>query len=196
VKFQSPSRWGRCCIWHMLRGIPARCGVASSISDSRLCRRFSPLLDGDGVASLIRRMSNGPRRLALVSVPFSMGTVLHPGDDANIGRELQRSTCFSPLLDGDGVASSMPPRAVGVRYVRFQSPSRWGRCCIGPERMLARAAATKALCSFSPLLDGDGVASRRADASNLAAAYGIGSFSPLLDGDGVASFRSSTELPR
>ena len=63
--------------------------------------RFSPLLDGDGVASS-RSVSILRWRLA-VSVPFSMGTVLHR------------------CRDGCRRRRSQP----------FQSPSRWGRCCIG-----------------------------------------------------------------
>ena len=62
-----------------------------------------------------------------VSVPFSMGTVLH---------------LFSAVAVYQGVES-------------FQSPSRWGRCCIGGVEM---PAGTRLQC-FSPLLDGDGVAS-------------------------------------
>ena len=67
-----------------------------------------------------------------VSVPFSMGTVLH-----RRGIPPLSGLChsFSPLLDGDGVAS------------------------LGDER------ASGALLRFSPLLDGDGVASPMARAS-------------------------------
>jgi len=36
--------------------------------------------------------------------------------------------CFSPLLDGDGVASHPSSQRVR-RNLRFQSPSRRGRCC-------------------------------------------------------------------
>src|SRR5579871_5324581 len=85
--FQSPSRWGRCCFAAWVTRLPA-------------LRSFSPLLDGDGVASL-----DWPARAqakSFVSVPFSMGTVLlRPGrSTANA-----LSSRFSPLLDGDGVAS-------------------------------------------------------------------------------------------
>jgi len=88
-----------------------------------LSQRFSPLLDGDGVASQLTK------------------------SDAD-GLE-----GFSPLLDGDGVASESglmscyPPYRVSVPFsmgtvllrglrgveddetLWFQSPSRWGRCC-------------------------------------------------------------------
>ena len=109
--FQSPSRWGWCCIDHgQLNDAPSSC--------------FSPLLDGDGVASLIGSPVRTIRRL--VSVPFSMGTVLHPRSSRE-GARFRVS--FSPLLDGDGVASTWV-FCLQLDYVAFQSPSRWGRCCI------------------------------------------------------------------
>ena len=86
----------------------------------------------------------------IVSVPFSMGTVLHLLD---LSRSSHGPLRFSPLLDGDGVASRMSGHA---------APARHG---------------------FSPLLDGDGVASH-VQAKHTAQ---FSSFSPLLDGDGVAS---------
>ena|ERR1700722_1597328 len=85
---------------------------------------------------------------------------------------------FSPLLDGDGVASEWPERNTLLPRL-FQSPSRWGRCCIQRKDLYG---PTRFGC-FSPLLDGDGVASkfnRPEDKQRLC-------FSPLLDGDGVAS---------
>src|SRR5579871_1323309 len=60
---------------------------------------FSPLLDGDGVAS---RHWERFIRSYFVSVPFSMGTVLLLFNHHWI---FHRSPRFSPLLDGDGVAS-------------------------------------------------------------------------------------------
>src|ERR1700685_1380891 len=61
-----------------------------------------------------------------VSVPFSMGTVLHLDlpdfEDPDVEG-------FSPLLDGDGVAS-WDEMVSSVPIYPFQSPSRWGRCCI------------------------------------------------------------------
>ena len=91
---------------------------------------------------------SGSRSVHSVSVPFSMGTVLLA--------DCRRSTPymfsgFSPLLDGDGVAS---------RYER--TPAKLRR--------------------FSPLLDGDGVASMPVFPTRV-----LRGFSPLLDGDGVAS---------
>ncbi len=109
---------------------------------------FSPLLDGDGVASYKYGM-------------YEYGTL-----------------SFSPLLDGDGVASLQVNRLSLIRCL-FQSPSRWGRCCIADKRP---REVRKGLC-FSPLLDGDGVASAR----SLRMKATSSGFSPLLDGDGVAS---------
>ena len=113
--------------------------------------------------------------------------------------------CFSPLLDGDGVASRRAGQSRDSRTIRFQSPSRWGRCCIAQadprvtrQSSLFQSPSRWGRCCiptfqvatdgnsqrFSPLLDGDGVAShcladwRTADPHR---------FSPLLDGDGVAS---------
>src|SRR5579871_1788433 len=82
--FQSPSRWGRCCFTALRSAAALRSG-------------FSPLLDGDGVAS--------------VECTPEVG---------EIGR-------FSPLLDGDGVASH-ELAVLQVALDLFQSPSRWGRC--------------------------------------------------------------------
>ncbi len=64
---------------------------------------FSPLLDGDGIAS--PQSSATPPGSLPVSVPFSMGTVLLlkmllSERDGDLG--------FSPLLDGDGIASHLP----------------------------------------------------------------------------------------
>jgi Sir2 family len=64
-----------------------------------------------------------------VSVPFSMGTVLHP---CTRKLSMSPSSCFSPLLDGDGVAS-IHYYIDTIEVCLFQSPSRWGRCCIDPE---------------------------------------------------------------
>ncbi len=85
--FQSPSRWGRCCF------------VREDTVQRHDIQRFSPLLDGDGVA-FPRPTARGLRRTQ-VSVPFSMGTVL----------------LFSARTAGCSAA------------IAFQSPSRWGRCC-------------------------------------------------------------------
>jgi len=87
--------------------------------------------------------------------------------------------CFSPLLDGDGVAST-PRCGAGPLMVSFQSPSRWGRCCVESGAITLTSAPTR----FSPLLDGDGVASMVSPSHSSAQFLG---FSPLLDGDGVAS---------
>ena len=71
-----------------------------AITKQTLADRFSPLLDGDGVASSPRPLWKG--LFLTVSVPFSMGTVLHPFGGAD---SLMVNLRFSPLLDGDGVAS-------------------------------------------------------------------------------------------
>ncbi len=183
--FQSPSRWGRCCITALLRcGICANACFSPLLDGDGVASRtpwrfraasscFSPLLDGDGVAS-----STSSRRssyMRAVSVPFSMGTVLHR---LLYWPPVGGLACFSPLLDGDGVAS------MTVAPCLFHTGS------------------------FSPLLDGDGVAScaSRHDASGetlVSVPFSMGtvlhhardrqdrlrraSFSPLLDGDGVAS---------
>ena len=188
-RFQSPSRWGRCCILRACMG--------------RDCRRisFSPLLDGDGVAS-------SPRHLRTRS-----------------------GTCgFSPLLDGDGVASARRSRRP-FDCSPFQSPSRWGRCCIIAANRLRQGVLFVSVpfsmgtvlhrgevdiegCSSSvsvPFSMGTvlhrprstGVSGR----SHVSVPFSMGtvlhlrrlasrsfptsSFSPLLDGDGVASLPAS-----
>ena len=114
-KFQSPSRGGRCCF-------PFTCALEVPMSYG-----FSPLLEGDGVASTKPEAER--RYSALVSVPFSRGTVL------------------------------LPAKAIRARYrseLRFQSPSRGGRCCFRERPILLNDGIP---LSFSPLLEGDGVAS-------------------------------------
>ena len=139
VVFQSPSRWGRCCIATIM---------ASHYSD---LLRFSPLLDGDGVAS--HRLRSDSRASYGVSVPFSMGTVLHPLRSAiRIERPVIR---FSPLLDGDGVASR---RSDGDRLsvIPVSVPFSMGTVL----HQGVGASMPQVVSGFSPLLDGDGVASR------------------------------------
>jgi len=136
---------------------------------------FSPLLDGDGVASAF----NGT---TAASHGFRFSPLLDGDGVASVRavvRGVSGSVCFSPLLDGDGVASECigrrkrRPSDVSVPFsmgtvllpiglcpisatkLTFQSPSRWGRCCFTPAVMAFAAAAF----GFSPLLDGDGVAS-------------------------------------
>ena len=169
--FQSPSRWGRSCIivagtlpLDSMTGVsvPFSMGMvlhrrqSSECADARRC--FSPLLDGDGVASIgctdvltVYRFS--------VSVPFSMGMVLHRRRRLSLNRHGVASLGFSPLLDGDGLASLIScdarhsadcsvsvPFSIGDGLASvasscevgriatahaFQSPSRWGWSCIG-----------------------------------------------------------------
>src|ERR1035441_3687767 len=71
---------------------------------------FSPLLDGDGVASV------------------------------TLGSTVTLKSSFSPLLDGDGVASRHTADGE-PEYLRFQSPSRWGRCCIHAAIQIPRIEA-------------------------------------------------------
>ena len=112
-EFQSPSRWGRCCI------------LVLHLRQRELLDAFqSPSRWGRCCIPLPLRCIGGT---AVVSVPFSMGTVLHLPKNSQVGRKYPRR--FSPLLDGDGVASAQ--EAIRLSIVnRFQSPSRWGRCCI------------------------------------------------------------------
>ena len=163
--FQSPSRWGRCCIGTFGAG------------GKRPATRFSPLLDGDGVASM-GTLEGITRKLSRFS-PLLDGdgvasSAARPGhtwksgfspllDGDGVASHLEGVTGasisgFSPLLDGDGVAS-WAASAHTVVDMEFQSPSRWGRCCIVTK---IRSAALAIAC-FSPLLDGDGVASHPED---------------------------------
>jgi len=164
--FQSPSRWGRCCfqtcakpLWvSAFVSVPFSMGtVLLQALDDRQCvrfRRFSPLLDGDGVASRGSRSSNAA--LPPVSVPFSMGTVL--------------------LLDA---AAPAPEQSL-----RFQSPSRWGRCCFcGIAAHRTKTFSVSVPFSMGTVLLQGG---RRVRKNRCAR------FSPLLDGDGVASPSSSS----
>ena len=192
--FQSPSRWGRCCIDEVLidASVADKCfsplldgdGVASffRIGDGHFkIFSFSPLLDGDGVASQEWILSGtaAPR----FQSPSRWGRCCITGAWASYAR-VQRG--FSPLLDGDGVASYLAWLATSP-VVWFQSPSRWGRCCINPPAV----DGPERIARFSPLLDGDGVASvPRARHSSIP----VASFSPLLDGDGVASAREVTGI--
>ena len=158
--FQSPSRWGRCCIDRAVTcraslvqvSVPFsmgtvlhRRGARSSAAD---CTRFSPLLDGDGVASaksavafadgacfsplldgdgVASTLSTHAEALdSSVSVPFSMGTVLHPCSASGCHAWYYVSVPFSM-----GTVLHLARRADGCAVaVMFQSPSRWGRCCI------------------------------------------------------------------
>ena len=109
-----------------------------------------------------------------VSVPFSMGTVLHLSRAA----ENWATPSFSPLLDGDGVASTLTAPA-SARYSLFQSPSRWGRCCISfvPSCDHTSMQVSVPFSMGTVLHRGRGESPKR---------HALG-FSPLLDGDGVAS---------
>src|SRR5579871_3656816 len=78
------------------------------------------------MGTVLLRSNARPRLAKLdVSVPFSIGTVLLP---MNWLFSRWRWICFSPLLDGDGVASIAHQPLAPLGQL-FQSPSRWGRCC-------------------------------------------------------------------
>src|SRR5579871_55773 len=106
TSFQSPSRWGRCCFPRGRR--PAQ-------------------------------------RHLVVSVPFSMGTVLLRLLD---GPTVQCFFGFSPLLDGDGVASDFRYLDT-VAISAFQSPSRWGRCCFRFRTSTFYTTSSRASLPFS-----------------------------------------------
>ena len=176
VGFSPLSRRGRCCI--------------------RLCTDYF-----------------GTGRGPIVSVPFSMGTVLHPERWDSMACSFCVSVPFSmgTVLHLVKITTRLA-RSVEMSST-FQSPSRWGRCCISVKHRIAppahlttvpcfsplsrwgrcwvsfavRVKVSTSVLSFSPLLDGDGVASIE-DPSYYASIY---RFSPLLDGDGVASSRLS-----
>src|SRR5579863_1102516 len=103
-------------------------GVASPYRSAALelsTNRFSPLLDGDGVASRRPARTRSPDNS--VSVPFSMGTVLHLSY-----RVIQRSLdiLVSVPFSMGTVLHLVHGRAGRASGSSFQSPSRWGRCCI------------------------------------------------------------------
>src|SRR5579863_236550 len=94
---------------------------------------------------------------------------------------------FSPLLDGDGVASRAGYEGRSV-LVQFQSPSRWGRCCIHSDG----DDCIKANIVSVPFSMGT-VLHHRSHARKIATLI---RFRPLLDGDGVASFTNLLFLNR
>ncbi len=158
---------------------------------------FSPLLDGASVAS--RRRPPAVRRNYPVSVPFSMGPVLHL---RLFPLAVPPAVSFSPLLDGASVASTQQGNAVAAGTV-FQSPSRWGQCCI-KKRPSPRLTPSRVSVPFSmgPVLHREGPrpCSIR---SCVSVPFSMGPvlhlrsrndmeawkycFSPLLDGASVAS---------
>ena len=71
-----------------------------------MLHRFSPLLDGDGVASTAACTLHD-RRMSVVSVPFSMGTVLHPLLNSHI---LQHLTALREALSSQ------------IRFLRRTAP--------------------------------------------------------------------------
>ena len=163
--FQSPSRWGRCCI------------DSASLPNGPLCSFQSPSRWG---RCCIRRKSFGPPGCFWFQSPSRWGRCCIQPFRAGVGRQ---NLGFSPLLDGDGVASRRIARVNGPIFV-FQSPSRWGRCCISasfiaPSRLSRFQSPSRwGRCCIGDMGQGD---------------HGIcWGFSPLLDGDGVASPGSLT----
>ena len=138
-----------------------------------------------------------------VSVPFSKGMVLHRRQHAHYDATLGVSVPFSKgmVLHPDMYAE--PPEPVA-----FQSPSRRGWSCIigaGVGTVVSGVVSvpfskgmvlhpmnpkpdTFPAGCFSPLLEGDGLASK-ADSSHRTPHL---SFSPLLEGDGLASMPNWT----
>ena len=111
-----------------------------------------------------------------LSVPFSTGIRLRP---RCLRRPLCRIRSFSPLLNGDQVATG---KAKGGKWGEggFQSPSQRGSGCDVSQF----SQLTAEDMAFSPLLNGDQVAT-------LAVRRFLTSvpvtFSPLLNGDQVAT---------
>ena len=89
ASFQSPSRWGWCCIPASGGTYCAICGFQSPSRWGRCC--------------IVCRRCVGLSHRSL-SVPFSMGTGVASVKGADAGAARIRT--FSPLLDGDGVASA------------------------------------------------------------------------------------------
>ena len=133
-RFQSPSRWGRCCIAASDRHAPCTC--------TRVSVPFSM-----GTVLHLHRCRDAATVLLRVSVPFSMGTVLHPSVPMTWHRAARNR--FSPLLDGDGVASVDGSCSMLVSILVFQSPSRWGRCCIASASHRRRHGAADVSVPFS-----------------------------------------------
>src|SRR5579863_6504308 len=116
-RFQSPSRWGRCCIFQQ----PA---------DKRFC---TPLFQSPSRWGRCCIASCGWEAVAIsicVSVPFSMGTVLHlleldfaAVDCIRVSVPFSMGTVLHPMI--------LRRWLEGI--LGFQSPSRWGRCCIFPN---------------------------------------------------------------
>jgi len=189
--FQSPSRWGRCCFNRSGLGTPEAHQFQSPSRWGRCCfhfrrhvkglnaLRFSPLLDGDGVAFLCTAfkalVASGFSPLldgdgvALRSTAFFAIIAILFQSPSRWGRccfayitnlFTPGTISFSPLLDGDGVA-------------------------LIDENLLGRRPMLR---RFSPLLDGDGVALLRRLRFRRCK---LPRFSPLLDGDGVAFSRST-----
>src|ERR1700677_313097 len=135
-RFQSPSRWGRCCIIYSQQGRYIDNMVFQSPSRWGRC-----CIDG---ADLHAR---GDR---VVSVPFSMGTVLHPSGDRAAARGTPVSVPFSM-----GTVLHQGTRIDDKHDQRVSVPFSMGTV-LHPDTWTGSGGTCT---SFSPLLDGDGVAS-------------------------------------
>ena len=188
--FQSPSRWGRCCILTTSSGVRSTAAFQSPSRWGRCC--IAPRWPWRSASRVFQSPSRWGRccirgghgaRLGHpgVSVPFSMGTVLHLDSTA---LRWPWFACVSVPFSMGTVLHRSRSQRMSSAVSAFQSPSRWGRCCIRqPDRR-----RTPGRIGFSPLLDGDGVASAM---SRIFSRAVNSCFSPLLDGDGVASSTGS-----
>ena len=194
--FQSPSRGGRCCI---STSLSCSCtatlcfspllvgdGVASARVRAMRSVRLAFQSPSRGGRCCIQAVVMGRTTVPQFQSPSRGGRCCIPPPRTTT---CTASSRFSPLLVGDGVASapnhptaltlsgvSVPfswgtvlhhrnRRAEGGTDHRFQSPSRGGRCCI-----VVKGGGHKLRdLRFSPLLVGDGVASKVPDSSRYGA---------------------------
>ena len=112
--------------------------------------RFSPLLDGDGVASVGGTASQDVAPLLRFSPPSRWGLRCIQTNPVELHTSDFR---FSPLLDGDGVASA----AGGLPYenVRISVSVPFS---MGKHLLMMLIPRHAVIAGFSPLLDGDGIA--------------------------------------
>ena len=227
--FQSPSRRGWSCI------------AERSACNSR--GRVISVPFSSGMVLHLRVSLDMRTATCMISVPFSSGMVLHLAGRMTTHDHFR---CFSPLLVGDGLASGMFGHVHGrithisvpfssgmvlhlpstwrsqspsrrgwscMRLPSFQSPSRRGWSCISADRCRANGITS----NFSPLLVGDGLASRGSTRQpngdciisvpfssgmvlhprrqSTDAPGALRCFSPLLVGDGLASVQATVRSP-
>ena len=134
--FQSPSRWGRCCIALALLDALDFLVFQSPSRWGRCC---------------IVRFTDQGAVLTIVSVPFTMGTVLHPPCPLVLIRLPPVSVPFSM-----GTVLHRQNQLLHITYSLVSVPFSMGT-------VLHRGSGSPTIgliARFSPLLDGDGVASR------------------------------------